>query len=384
LLSTAIVQTDWRGQRSRAVRLLLVLVAITLPSRWLARAHACTIAPSETPSGLLGWVEGGEQPLSRPRNVAFVASDPSSTSLVVIDQASQQPISLIPSATPVLPEGMTLMRPASPLDPSRTYEERYHKSFTVEETDDTTPPEAPAAVEGSLSASSDDSTGCASSTCGSATSVDVDLLRLSRDDRASERAVTYAIYLATTAEGARNGGRPVRLLRAFLPLRAFIDERWQDEDVYVSISAIDTPATRARAASRCRCTRGPEAARFPAAAVVGPRRRSPWARLPRWPRCCGGAGCRGPLSISRLARYNVSASAAAAASAKVTFFEGFPIPSRLLLVAILAVLAALGRWQEHLPFGAVSFAGLTLHPLALLFGLHGSAMVSKTLRIPKP
>jgi len=88
--------------------------------------------------------------------------------------------------------------------------------------------------------------------------------------------------------------------------------------------------------------------------------------------------------ISRLARYNVSAYAAASASAKVTAFEGFPIPSSLLLVALMAVLAATGRWQDHLPFGAISFAGLTLHPLALIFGLHGSAMISKTLRIPKP
>jgi len=88
--------------------------------------------------------------------------------------------------------------------------------------------------------------------------------------------------------------------------------------------------------------------------------------------------------ISRLARYNVTAYAAAAAAAKVRFFEGFPIPTSLLLVALLAVLAALGRWQEDLPLGAVSIAGLTLHPLSLLFGLHGSAMISKTLRIPKP
>jgi CDP-diacylglycerol---serine O-phosphatidyltransferase len=91
--------------------------------------------------------------------------------------------------------------------------------------------------------------------------------------------------------------------------------------------------------------------------------------------CCG---------ISRLARYNVSASAAAATASKVTYFEGFPIPSSLLLVGLLAALAGLERWQDQLPLGAVSFAGMTLHPLALVFGLHGSAMISKTLRIPKP
>ena len=54
------------------------------------------------------------------------------------------------------------------------------------------------------------------------------------------------------------------------------------------------------------------------------------------------------------------------------------------VVALVAALAALGRWQDHLPLGTFSFAGLRLHPLSVIFGLHGSAMVSKTLRIPKP
>ncbi|HMF42046.1 MAG TPA: CDP-diacylglycerol--serine O-phosphatidyltransferase, partial [Polyangia bacterium] len=88
--------------------------------------------------------------------------------------------------------------------------------------------------------------------------------------------------------------------------------------------------------------------------------------------------------ISRLARYNVTASALSDETGKVTHFEGLPIPTSLLLVALVAALAALGRWQDHLPLGALSFAGLRLHPLSVIFGLHGSAMVSKTLRIPKP
>jgi CDP-diacylglycerol--serine O-phosphatidyltransferase len=88
--------------------------------------------------------------------------------------------------------------------------------------------------------------------------------------------------------------------------------------------------------------------------------------------------------ISRLARYNVTASSLAGPTGKVTHFEGLPIPTSLLLVALVATLAALGRWQEHLPLGELSFAGLRLHPLSILFGLHGSAMISKTLRIPKP
>jgi CDP-diacylglycerol--serine O-phosphatidyltransferase len=89
--------------------------------------------------------------------------------------------------------------------------------------------------------------------------------------------------------------------------------------------------------------------------------------------------------ISRLARYNVTAEALAdPETAKVTHFEGFPIPSSLLLVVLLALLAATGRWQQALPFGAVAIAGFTLHPFALVYFLHGSAMISKTLHIPKP
>ena len=88
--------------------------------------------------------------------------------------------------------------------------------------------------------------------------------------------------------------------------------------------------------------------------------------------------------ISRLARYNVTASSLSGPTGKVTHFEGFPIPTSLLLVGVLAALVGLDLWQDRLPLGAFSFGGATLHPLSLLFGLHGSAMISKTLRIPKP
>ena len=84
--------------------------------------------------------------------------------------------------------------------------------------------------------------------------------------------------------------------------------------------------------------------------------------------------------ISRLARYNVTA---AQLSGPQGNFEGFPIPTSLALVALLAVLAGLGRWQDALPFGVATFAGFRLHPVSLLFVLHGGAMISKTLRIPK-
>ncbi len=88
--------------------------------------------------------------------------------------------------------------------------------------------------------------------------------------------------------------------------------------------------------------------------------------------------------ISRLARYNATAAQLADTRGKVTHFEGLPIPSSLLVAVILAALAAAGRWGDALPFSAFRLGPATLHPLSLLYILHGSAMISKTLRIPKP
>lgn len=88
--------------------------------------------------------------------------------------------------------------------------------------------------------------------------------------------------------------------------------------------------------------------------------------------------------ISRLARYNVTAEMLAGSSGKVAYFEGTPIPTSTILVIVIVVLAWLGRTGPGLPFGVVAPGGFDLHPLALLFVLSGSLMISKTLRIPKP
>jgi CDP-diacylglycerol--serine O-phosphatidyltransferase len=87
--------------------------------------------------------------------------------------------------------------------------------------------------------------------------------------------------------------------------------------------------------------------------------------------------------ISRLARYNITAEELADAAGKVKYFEGTPIPSSLLLVAILAVCVFFGRTGANLPLGTIEIAGTAWHPLSLLFFLNGSTMISKTLRIPK-
>jgi CDP-diacylglycerol--serine O-phosphatidyltransferase len=88
--------------------------------------------------------------------------------------------------------------------------------------------------------------------------------------------------------------------------------------------------------------------------------------------------------ISRLARYNVTAEAMSADTGKVTYFEGTPIPSSVLLVALMMALAYAGRIGSRMLGGVWSIASFDLHPLALLFVLSGSLMISKTLRIPKP
>lgn len=86
--------------------------------------------------------------------------------------------------------------------------------------------------------------------------------------------------------------------------------------------------------------------------------------------------------LSRLARYNVSAAAMEVETGKVTYFEGTPIPTSLVLVALLAGLAWYGAIDAALPFGSVRVLGATFHPLVLLFFLSGCAMVSR-LRVPK-
>jgi len=107
-----------------------------------------------------------------------------------------------------------------------------------------------------------------------------------------------------------------------------------------------------------------------------------------------GLGLRGGLDIiiliffvacgiSRLARYNVTASQLSDDSGKVKYFEGTPIPSSLVLVALLALCFYFGRTGEQLPLAKIELVGLGLHPFALLFFANGCTMISKTLKIPK-
>jgi len=101
------------------------------------------------------------------------------------------------------------------------------------------------------------------------------------------------------------------------------------------------------------------------------------------------AGLRTPLDqailmyfvgcgVSRLARYNITAEAMAGATGKVTHFEGTPIPTSVIPLALLMLAFHRGTLYP------VQVLGAELHLVALLFLVSGTLMISKTLKIPKP
>ena len=82
--------------------------------------------------------------------------------------------------------------------------------------------------------------------------------------------------------------------------------------------------------------------------------------------------------VSRLARYNITAADLAAETGKVPYFEGTPIPTSVVPLALLVAAFHQGTLYP------VRVLGAEMHLVVLLFLLSGSLMVSKTLRIPKP
>ncbi len=93
--------------------------------------------------------------------------------------------------------------------------------------------------------------------------------------------------------------------------------------------------------------------------------------------CCG---------IGRLARYNVtSAELSDSSTGKVKYYQGFPVPTSLLLVLILYIAYSQGAVYENIWFGAyrTQFIPGTFHPFSLSFFFMGCAMISEW-PIPKP
>lgn len=87
--------------------------------------------------------------------------------------------------------------------------------------------------------------------------------------------------------------------------------------------------------------------------------------------------------ISRLARYNVTAEELSAGTGKVKYYEGTPIPTSLLIVGLLGALYAKGAVGDALWLGAATIGPFVLHPIALVYAVSGSLMIS-TVHVPKP
>ncbi len=88
--------------------------------------------------------------------------------------------------------------------------------------------------------------------------------------------------------------------------------------------------------------------------------------------------------ISRLARFNVTAADMADESGKVKYFEGTPIPTSMVLVLLLGVAFWTDAVHAELWGGMTRIGGWMFHPLVLIYAVSGSAMISSTLKIPKP
>lgn len=89
--------------------------------------------------------------------------------------------------------------------------------------------------------------------------------------------------------------------------------------------------------------------------------------------------------ISRLARYNATAGLLTDAdSGKVKYYEGTPIPTSIALVVVLLVAKLNGAVGEDFWLGQTRILGMGWHPLSLMYLASGCAMISGTLRIPKP
>ncbi|CAN3374446.1 hypothetical protein DIURU_000678 [Diutina rugosa] len=90
--------------------------------------------------------------------------------------------------------------------------------------------------------------------------------------------------------------------------------------------------------------------------------------------------------LTRLARFNISTDKIPKDQrGKSQYFEGMPIPSNLIWVAVFAFLVSKSWVGVALPFGT-AFTGtpFEFHLFSLIFFLQGSAQISKSLHVPKP
>jgi CDP-diacylglycerol---serine O-phosphatidyltransferase len=90
--------------------------------------------------------------------------------------------------------------------------------------------------------------------------------------------------------------------------------------------------------------------------------------------------------LTRLARFNVTVSTIPKdATGKSKYFEGFPIPTSLTIVGMMAYCLSQGHVLDNVPGGILGEGQFwEFHPISLLFVGWGCAMVSRSIHVPKP
>ncbi len=88
--------------------------------------------------------------------------------------------------------------------------------------------------------------------------------------------------------------------------------------------------------------------------------------------------------ISRLARFNVTIAELSGPTGKVEYYQGTPIPTSIVIVALLGILYWQGSIDSRFFLGSFHLGPWVLHLFSIIYAVSGSAMISSTLRLPKP
>ena len=88
--------------------------------------------------------------------------------------------------------------------------------------------------------------------------------------------------------------------------------------------------------------------------------------------------------IARLARFNVTAHLVPKDTAgKSKYFQGLPIPSSLMLVALMWYWIEYNYYQSGVPLGTFQVGQQPVHVFSVVWAVWSACMVSRNLKIPK-
>jgi hypothetical protein len=217
-----------------------VLVALVFESRV---AEACSFAFTSQQPGLIG--ENVEPEATAPANVAFVVNEDLARLQQpfvphITSQDGTLVVPLVPSPTPVLSSSLVVFRPETTPPPGTYSYDLGHAtgSMTLSGAVDETRPPTPV-IRAARVTQFEDGSGCAQSSCGDHTQLEVDLAEEPTDGPAGQRRLALGIFLGTTREAAANAPRPFEVATMFAPAVVFVDPVVTEQDVWVAVSVFD-------------------------------------------------------------------------------------------------------------------------------------------------